>query len=190
MIKSICLGIGCLTLVVSGVTRAGSIDIEHGKYGDGNNNKDKSYCQVDTNKDKSYCQVDTKSIDFSSDCGNKDDSKDCYKNDNKDCNGDNDCSNYTPTPTVDCNDDNYGEKSCKVDCSNNDNNSGQNCDNSVCPVSCDNGNDSCNLVTDSCPSDSGNCGNCNSNCGSSPPLRLFPCLHQWPSAASASLESC
>lgn len=95
------LGIACLTLAISGVTRATEINVDGGKYGN-----DKCI------KAQNDCKSDTKDVDCSSDYGNKDDSKDCTKDDNKD--GDKDCHDLKL-----CSDDKggnkYGKDTCKVD---------------------------------------------------------------------------
>jgi hypothetical protein len=60
MFKSICLGIACLTLGISGVTRATEINVDGGKYGD-----DKCI------KTPTDCKFDLKCVDFKPVCDDK-----------------------------------------------------------------------------------------------------------------------
>jgi hypothetical protein len=156
MFKSIGLGIACLTLTVSGVTRATAINVDCGKYGD-----DKCI------KLPTDCKPDIKCLDFLPVCDDKSDGKDCIKDNNND--GNKDCHIVLPIcldekgclkdpcdlklkPIVDCDDhkivcddkDGHGKDTCKLDF----------CDNKHEPVLCDIGNNcdkghgECDLVID------------------------------------------
>jgi hypothetical protein len=166
MFKSIGLGIACLTLSISGVTRATAINVDCGKYGD-----DKC---IKVEKDCTPLPV----IPFLLDLGNKDDGKDCNKDINTD--GNKDCHIVLPIclddkgcvkdpcdlklkPVIDCDDH-------KIDC--NDNKGGKDtCKLDFCdkhePVLCDIGDKGhdhgCDLVIDGCnydPCGHGNQGGC------------------------------
>ena len=68
MFKSIGLGICCLTLGISGVTRASVVNIDPGKYGDDKCLKIEKICHTDTKcvdfnlGDKDDCKLDVKDI--------------------------------------------------------------------------------------------------------------------------------
>ena len=155
MFKSIGLGICCLTLSISGVTRATAINVDCGKYGD-----DKCV-KIDTG-----CKPVVKCLDFKLDIGIKDicklDLKDCDKDVNKDCHDFKPCLPVVPV-LCDNKDGNKGGKdTCQLEWI-------DNCDHSLCdlggPVCTDgnHGHNDCNLVTDGCgfnPCGNGDHGGC------------------------------
>jgi hypothetical protein len=162
MFKSIGLGIACLTLTISGVTRATEINVDCGKYGDDKCIKVEKVCIP--------LPADVQFLDL----GCKDNSKDCTKD--IDTDGDKDCSkdpcDLKLKPVIDCNDDkdgHDGKDTCKVDF----------CDTNV-PYLCDIGDKGhdhgCDLVIDGCsydPCSHGDQGGCTPPpCDPTPPAAV------------------
>jgi hypothetical protein len=141
MFKSIGLGIACLTLTISGVTRATAINVDCGKYG-----HDKC---IKVEKDCTPLPTDVQFLDL----GNKDDGKDCTKDickddkdDHKDCLKKDLCDTKPVTEGIDDKDGKDGKDKCKIDW----------CDTHQ-PVLCDIGDKDkdhgCDLVIDGCTYD-------------------------------------
>jgi hypothetical protein len=157
MLKSIGLGIACLTLSIAGVTRATEIKVDCGKYGDDN-------CV----KTDIGCKVDIGCTDIKFDC-NKDQ--------------DQDCDNHNPAPIWQdnsCGDN--GNDGCDIQkpvCDNNNQDGNKGCDvtwtdkkhdHNLCDITppCGNDNndgcndkDGCGLVTDPCNHNPCGDGGCN-----------------------------
>ena len=144
MFKSIGLGIACLTLTISGVTRATPISVDCGKYGD-----DKC---IKVEKECMPLPVDVQFLDL----GNKDGGKDCLKDickddnkdDHKDCLKKDPCGIKLLIDGLDGKDGKDGKDKCKIDW----------CDTHQ-PVLCDIGDGNqdkdhgCDLVIDGCSYD-------------------------------------
>jgi hypothetical protein len=162
MLKSIGLGIACLTLAISGVTRASQVCVDSGKYGD-----DKC---IKIDKD---CKSDVKTIDFCSDDGKKDGDSSCNKDTDKD--GKSDChdlklsscdkdgdKDYGKDGDKDGKKDHDGKDTCKVTVTWNDDHQ-----HSLCDIGDKGHKDGCDLVTDGRSYDS--CGKGDVGCSNPDP---------------------
>jgi hypothetical protein len=172
MFKSIGLGIACLTLTISGVTRATPVSVDCGKYGDDKCIKVEKDCTVE--KECTPLPADIQFLDVGNKDCNKDIDKDCTKDickdDNKDCVKD--LCDLKIKPVVDCDDHkdcDDGKDTCKVDL----------CDTHE-PVLCDIGDKDkdhgCDLVIDGCsnnPCGHDDHGDCTSpTCEPTPPAAV------------------
>ncbi|HEX4053071.1 MAG TPA: hypothetical protein VHX86_02290 [Tepidisphaeraceae bacterium] len=150
MVKYTGLGIACLTLVLSGVTRASQICIDNGNDGKSHNkcvtddkcNKNDKNCDNKQSDDKCFklddCKVIDKNLCSKNFCSDDKNLKDCK--DDKSCKEDKDCKDGKKDKDKDCKIEWTCNKHDHISCDQ-DNQNGNHCD--LVTDGCDHNNDGC-----------------------------------------------